>query len=99
MIEHLVLIKFSEETTKNQKIEAVKRLNGMKDKINEIIELKAGLNFSKRNQGYDLGVTVKIENLDALEAYLKHQEHEAVKNYLKKIGHIDTIALDFFVEV
>ena len=97
MIEHLVLIKFSDETTKKQKIEAVKRLNGMKSKIDEIIEIKSGLNFSKRNQGYDLGVTVQIENLDALETYSKHPEHEAVKNYLKKIGHIDTIAVDFFV--
>ncbi|HAX97399.1 MAG TPA: stress protein [Candidatus Atribacteria bacterium] len=97
MIEHLVLVKFSDETTKNQKLEAVKRLNEMKEKISEIIELKAGLNFSMRNQGYDLGVTVQTQNLNALETYLKHPEHEAVKNYLKKIGHIDTIALDFFV--
>lgn len=98
MIEHIVLLKFTKQTTNEQKIEAVKRLNEMKSNVPGIIDLQAGLNFSERSQGFEIGVTARLENKEALKTYDIHPNHKEVKSFLKGIGHMESIAVDFEIE-
>ncbi|MCA0993282.1 MULTISPECIES: Dabb family protein [Bacillales] len=95
MIEHVVLFKFSEETTVEQKEEGMRRLIKVKDKIPGIVDIQAGNNFSDRSQGFESGLTVRFESKEALESYGPHPAHQEVVAYLKEIGMSDVLALDF----
>ncbi|WP_273852429.1 Dabb family protein [Guptibacillus spartinae] len=95
MIEHVVLFKFSDETTVEQKEEGMRRLLKVKDKIPGIVDIQSGNNFSDRSQGFESGLTVRFESKEALEAYGPHPAHQEVVAYLKEVGMTDVLALDF----
>ena len=95
MIEHIVLIKSSPTTTNEQKQELIRRTLNLKEKITGIIDIQQGFNFSTRNKGYDMGLTVRFENRQSLDNYLPHPEHQQIIAYLKEIGVEDTIIVDF----
>lgn len=95
MIEHVVLFKFNDQTTDEQKNEAIQKLTSLKNKIPGIVDLQAGVNFSDRSKGYELGLNVRFEDQEALEQYGPHEEHQKVVSYLKEIGMSDILALDF----
>jgi hypothetical protein len=98
MVEHVVLIKFSSNTTKEQKNELINKTYALKGIIPGIVDLQQGHNFSNRNKGYDMGLTVRFENRDALEKYMPHPKHQEVLAFLKEIGLEDLIIVDFDVK-
>lgn len=95
MIEHIVLIKFSPNTTQEQKEELIRRTLLLKEKIPGIIDIQQGFNFSPRSQGYEVGLTVRFQDLDALENYGPHPAHQEIVSYLNQIGLEDSIIVDF----
>lgn len=95
MIEHIVLIKFSPNTTTEQKEELIHRTLQSKEKIPGILDIQQGINFSDRSKGYDMGLTVRFEDRESLENYLPHPAHQEILVYLKEIGVEDTIIVDF----
>ncbi|MFC0522797.1 Dabb family protein [Pontibacillus salicampi] len=95
MIEHIVLFTFTEQTTEEQQREAIHKLTSLKQEIPGIVDIQAGLNFSDRNQGYEVGLTVRFEDKQALEAYSPHEKHQEVVAYLREIGLTDILAVDF----
>lgn len=97
MIEHMVLVKFTEDVTELQKEELIQKSMGLKAKIPGILDLQQGLNFSQRNQGYEYGVTIRFENKEALESFDSHPKHLEVVSYLRQIGLEDIVVVDFEV--
>lgn len=95
MVEHIVLIKCAETTTAAQKQQLIDRTLRLKETIPGIVDIQQGLNFSTRNKGYDIGLTVRFENREALQNYLPHPDHQATIAYLQQIGVEDTIIVDF----
>jgi hypothetical protein len=95
VIEHIVLIKFSPITTQEQKKELILRTLLLKEKIPGILDIQQGFNFSTRSQGYEVGLTVRFQNRDALETYGPHPAHQEIVTYLKEIGLEDSIIVDF----
>nr|WP_106784417.1 Dabb family protein [Lysinibacillus timonensis] len=95
MIEHIVLIQFSPTTTLEQKQELIHRTLQLKEKIPGIIDIQQGINFSERSKGYEMGLTVRFKDRDALENYLPHPAHQETLTYLQEIGVQDTIIVDF----
>jgi hypothetical protein len=95
LIEHIVLIKFSLHTTQEQKEELIRRTLLLKEKIPGIIDIQQGFNFSTRSQGYEVGLTLRFQNRDALENYGPHPAHQEIVTYLKAIGLEDSIIVDF----
>jgi heme-degrading monooxygenase HmoA len=95
MIEHIVLFKFSEKTTKEQKEEGMRRLRELKKLLPGIVDLQTGFNFTQRSKGYEIGLVVRFATKADFEHYGPSPEHQAVVAYLKEIGLEDTLALDF----
>ena len=98
MVEHMVMIKFGEQTTKEQKDEVVSRARNLQNLIPGIIDLKVGHNFSTRSQGYDIGLTVRFERRDQLEAYGPHPEHQKLVAYMNEVGAHPPLVVDFETE-
>lgn len=95
MVEHIVLIKFSQNTTLDQKKKLIRMTLALKDLIPGIVDIQQGFNFSNRNQGYEVGLTVRFEDRNSLEKYGSHPAHQEVTEYLKEIGVEDSIIVDF----
>lgn len=95
MFEHIVLLKFSTETTYEQINELILRTKKLKEGIPGILDIQQGHNVSERNQGYQVGLTVRFEDKNSLEQYGPHPKHQAVLSYAKEIGLVDSIIVDF----
>ncbi|MCM3439578.1 Dabb family protein [Metabacillus halosaccharovorans] len=95
MVEHIVIFKFNETTSVEQQTEAIQKLKNLKNEISGIVDIQAGLNFSDRSQGFQVGLTVRFEDKQALEAYGPHEKHQEAVSYLKEIGLSDIVVIDF----
>ncbi|BCJ86828.1 Dabb family protein [Effusibacillus dendaii] len=98
MVEHLVLFKFSETTTNEQKDAIIAQARQLKEAIPGIVDLKCGRNFSDRSKGFEVGLSVRFENRQALEAYGPHPKHQELVAKLREIGMQETIVVDFPIE-
>ncbi|CAG7617140.1 hypothetical protein PAESOLCIP111_01986 [Paenibacillus solanacearum] len=94
MIDHIVIIKFSETTTQEQLAEVCARYKALKDRIGGIVDIQAGINFSEKSQGYQVLLSVRFENRAALEAYGPNPDHQAVAAFIRESGRVDSIVLD-----
>jgi len=95
MVEHIVLLKFTPETTKEQKEELIRKTLQIKNEIPGILDIQQGFNFSTRSQGYEIGLTVRFEDKASLDNYGPHPAHQEIVTYLKEIGMEDSIIVDF----
>ncbi|OFW75288.1 MAG: stress protein [Alicyclobacillus sp. RIFOXYA1_FULL_53_8] len=98
MIEHIVLLKFSEQTTVEQRESVVQGLRGLKQVIPGIIDLQCNHNISTRNQGYQIGLTIRFLDADALATYGPHPEHQKVVTLMHEVGALPALVVDFVVE-
>jgi hypothetical protein len=95
MIEHIVLLKFSSKTTKSQKDELIRRTLDLKNVIPGIVDIQQGYNFSDRSKGFEMGLTVRLENKSRLDTYISHPSHQEILSLLKEIGMEDILVADF----
>ncbi|MFT8321274.1 MAG: Dabb family protein [Bacillus sp. (in: firmicutes)] len=94
MIDHIVLVKFSETTTEEQLHEVIKRFRALRNKIMGVIDLQAGFNFADSHKEYQVILKVRFEDRQALELYKPNPEHQAVATFIKDSGRIDSIVVD-----
>ncbi|MFJ5760581.1 Dabb family protein [Neobacillus sp. NPDC093182] len=97
MVEHIVLLKFSPKTTKEQKEELIRRTLQLKNVIPGIMDIQQGFNFSNKSQGYEIGLTVRFEDKASLDNYGPHPAHKEIVTFLKEIGMEDSIIVDFYL--
>lgn len=94
MIDHIVLVKFADTTTQEQLQEVVDRFKALRSHLTGIVDLQAGINFSDKNQGYQVVLSVRFEDRTALEAYGPNPHHQAVAAFIRESGRIDSIVSD-----
>lgn len=94
MIDHIVLVKFSETTTEEQLQEVIKRFRALRNKIMGVVDLQAGLNFAQSNTDYQVVLKVRFEDREALSLYGPNPEHQAVAAYIREVGRVDSIVVD-----
>ncbi|MDF2649171.1 MULTISPECIES: Dabb family protein [unclassified Paenibacillus] len=94
MIDHIVLVKFGETTTQEQLQEVVNRFKALKKHLTGIVDIQAGINFSEKNKGYQIVLSVRFEDKAALEAYGPNPEHQAVAAYIREVGRVDSLIVD-----
>lgn len=94
MIDHIVLVKFSETTTQEQLQEVVDRFKALKSHLTGIVDIQAGINFSEKNKGYQIVLSVRFEDKAAHEAYGPNPEHQAVAAYIREVGRVDSLIVD-----
>lgn len=95
MIEHLVLIKFADTTTREQLDEVVTRFKAIRPHLSGVVDLQAGINFSENSKGHQVALTVRFENREALEAYLPNPYHREIAAFIRESGRLDSIVVDF----
>ena len=95
-VHHLVLFKLKPgiEKTDERFRAAIVLLQELPKEIPQIIDLRAGENFSERPIAADYGLMVLVANDKALQAYLEHPAHKAAATAWKEIA--DWTIADFW---
>ncbi|MCL7748726.1 Dabb family protein [Halalkalibacter alkaliphilus] len=95
MINRTVLVKFGDTTTPEQLQEVVDRFKALKNHLTGIVDLQAGLNIAEKSKEYQVVLTVRFEDKAALDAYVENAEHQAVAAFIREVGRVDSIGVDF----
>ncbi|WP_100407377.1 Dabb family protein [Bacillus solitudinis] len=95
MIHRTVLIKFSEETSSEQLQEVIDRFKALKNQLVGIVEIHAGLNLQEKSKDYQVVLSVRFEDQAALDVYVLNTDHQAVAAFIKEVGRVDSIGVDF----
>src|SRR5690625_1401192 len=98
MVEHIVLFKFSEETTKENIDKFIVKNKKLQDVISGITDIQMRENFSQRSKGFDIGLTSRFDNRQSLEDFRVDPKHQEVLAYAKEIGLLDFIVVDFEID-
>lgn len=94
MIHHLVMLKFKSGVDQEQ-IDALEVL--LEDLPNKIVEIhlyEFGRDLLHTDRSYDFGLSALFANLEALDRYQKHPEHQKVLEKIRAICD-DVITADF----
>lgn len=95
MIEHIVAIKTKSGVSSESVKKMVFALRGLKGKVPAIVDISCGENFTDRNQGYNIGLVIRLKGSEDIDQYRLHPEHVAVVNeYVKPIME-GMIVLDY----
>lgn len=90
MLKHIVLWKLHPTLEGRPKgdwaLELKKALEGLKGKIPQIRELEVGINFNNADTASDVSLYSVFADLEDLELYQKHPEHQKVVELVKKIA-------------
>lgn len=94
MITHVVLFKFKPETTAAEIQKLAEGLGGLPQLIEEIREFRFGADVIQSERSYDFGLISSFKDLDALQRYQVHPEHQLVVAHVKAISS-GVVAVDF----
>ncbi|MFW5886829.1 MAG: Dabb family protein [Bacteroidota bacterium] len=98
MIKHIVFFKLKNNFTREEKniklMELKNRLDALKDKIPQVILFETGVNISQSANAFDLSLVSEFENLEKLEEYRKHPDHESVLDFINEIKE-DVAVVDY----
>lgn len=91
MITHVVFFKFSAPQDAE---EARRLLLGMKGHIPGLLEVEAGLDFTRSERSFDLALITRHEDREALDVYRDHPVHQEVVQFIRPRAHASA-AVDF----
>lgn len=94
MITHIVLFKFKAETTAAEIQRLAESLGDLPQLIEEVREYRFGADVVRSERSYDLGLVSSFDDLDALQRYNVHPEHQKVVAQVKAIAS-SVVAVDF----
>lgn len=89
MVKHIVMWKLKEETegkTKKENAEIIKSsLEGLKNKISEIVEIEVGINWNDSDAAYDVVLYSVFNTREDLDSYQVNPHHVEAAGYIKKV--------------
>jgi len=86
MIKHVVFFKFRPDVPEEKIQRLEKGLNGLPAIIPEIKEFQVGRDVIRSERSFDLALISAFEDLDALQHYQVHPDHQAVVALVKEIA-------------
>ena len=93
MIKHILLFKFKQGVSEEEKTKGINMLRDLKDKIPEIREWEVGVQREKLDKFYDFAQVSSFESVEDIKHFGQNPEHEKVKQYLKE--RADWVKVDY----
>ncbi|WP_276356415.1 Dabb family protein [Cohnella caldifontis] len=84
MLTHIVLFKLKDRSPENIENTA-QVLRDMEGKIEELLSIEVGTDVVHSERSYDIALTTKFANLDALKAYQVHPVHQKVIEHIASV--------------
>lgn len=95
MIRHIVMFKIKDEY-KGEIPQLVKNFQGMKGRIEGMLDLEAGQDILHSERSYDLALITVFQDRAAFDAYQTHPVHLPVKKRMHEVRSA-SVACDFEV--
>lgn len=95
MIEHILLLRWTEKATQEAIDGVIAELRALKDKIPGIVDITSGINFSDRSKGFTHGMVFRFKDRAALDGYFPHPEHQRVVQTILNPIRADTLIVDY----
>ncbi len=97
MIKHIVCYKLKDNS--NEKRENTKKiLMSLKDNVDEIVDIKVGVDFLSSERSYDIVLEVVFNSIEDMEIYQKNKYHqEVVKKYMHEARQ-SSISVDYIID-
>lgn len=96
MIKHIVTWNIKEENKEENMKEMKRRLEDLKGKIEEIVDIEVGININKSDAKKDIVLLSEFKSLKDLDIYQNHPLHLEVGKFVKEIA-IDRNVVDYEV--
>ena len=93
MIRHIVLFKIKDEY-KSEIPQLVENFNGMKGRVEGLLELEAGADVLHSDRSYDLALVTLFDSMASFQAYQTHPAHLPVKKRMHEVRS-GSVACDF----
>lgn len=78
MIIHVALFKWKPGVRAKAVQQAMSDVRALKYKVDGIVDIRCGKNFSPWNEGFTHALVVLAQNKAALEAYRNHPDHKVI---------------------
>lgn len=89
MIKHIVFWKMKETAEGASGIEnatkMVELLHDLKGKVPTLLSIEAGIDFNRSNAAWDLALYTSFQNVEDLNKYQIHPEHQKVATFIKAV--------------
>ena len=94
MLKHVVFFKFKQGIGEEEIVDLEKSLAELPPVIPEILSYEFGRDVVRSKRSYDLALVSTFKDLDFLQRYQKHPDHQIV---LKKVNELceSVLAVDF----
>jgi len=93
MVIHTFAFRWKPGVSDEQRWKVLSSIRALQGRIPGLEETWAGVNFSPRSQGYELGGVMKFTSRAALEAYGQHPVHQELLSWLMPL--IEPVEVDF----
>ena len=91
MIKHIVFWRLNESAYGNDRqtnAQILKeKLLAMQDKVNGLIKVEVGFDFSNEKDSCDVVLYSEFENRESLHEYQIHDDHEDIKKWLSEVRY------------
>lgn len=94
MVKHLVFFKFKDDTNADDIQKMAEGLGRLPEIIEEIREFVFGQDVIRSERSYDFALISLFDDLEALQRYQVHPDHQAVVAHVKTICS-SVLAVDF----
>ena len=94
MIKHIVMWKLAEENKKENMDKMKKVLEDLQEKIEEIVEIEAGIDINGSEAAYDIVLYSSFKSDEDLARYQKHPDHLKAADFIKQVT-IDRAVVDY----
>lgn len=94
MIRHIVLFKFKENTSANERAALADALKGLKNKIPLVKDLEVGSDVGGKSNSYDIALNSLFDNFSDVEEYAVHPNHVEVVKMVKELCE-SSVKVDF----
>lgn len=86
MIKHIVMWRLKEELDKEETSKKIKKiLEGLKEKINEIVEIEVGINYNSSEIACDIVLYSIFKTKEDLQSYISNPHHIEAGRYVKSV--------------
>ena len=94
MITHIVCWKYKPEISQERRSEHVARLRALSDVVPGIVSFSVGKDVLHLDRSFDTGLVGIYRDMDALDAYTNHPEHQKVAAHGREVSQ-QVVSVDF----
>jgi riboflavin synthase len=96
MLQHYVFLRFQRETPEAHVEEFCRRMQALRGTVPGIEQLQIGRDILRDARSWDLVLVMGFQSVEALRAYQRHPEHQAVMAFsqprVAEVGSVDFMA-------